>query len=314
MTHTELPSGWTLVHPTPDDLDRVTDYLIAFDLAASGQADTTRADVEYEWSREGFRLAEDAWMLLTPESRIAGYCDLWLDGSDLYISPNTNILPKYLEQVSPEVFYRLAIEKARPMKEVCRLKTISMVESSEPILLSLGFEAIQVQWRMEIRLKEAPPVPVWSAGYHLRPFDREQDAREVFEVIETAFQELPHRHGNTFEGWENFILERSDFEPELLKVVEKEGEICACAIGFDAPIGGWVRQLAVKKAHRGHGLAINLLHQLFGEFHARGRDNVGLTVDSENRTGAPEVYQRAGMSPMQKFVTYVKNNPSSVEG
>ena len=234
-----LPSGWTLIHPTPDDLDRVTDYLIAFDLATGDQADTTRADVEYEWSREGFHLAEDAWMLLTPDGRMAGYCDLWLDGGDLYISPNTNVLPRYLQQVSPEIFYQLALEKARPMRDVNRLRTISVVESSEPILRSLGFEAIQVQWRMEIRLSAAPPEPIWPAGYLLRPFDRGRDAREVFEIIETAFQELPHRRGNTYDGWVKFILERSDFEPGLLKVVEKDGEICACAVGFDAPIGGW---------------------------------------------------------------------------
>lgn len=306
-----LPPGWALIHPTMADINRVTDYLVSFDLATKGQPDTTVADVQHDWSRVGFDLYKDAYLILTPSGDIAGYSDFWLDHDELYISPNTNVHPDHRNDVSPLIFYRMGLERARQLgsDQVKRIKTISVVEFTEPILADEGFDPIQVQWRMEIKFNEPPQPPIWPDGYHLRPFDHKRDAFEVFGVIETAFQELPHRRGNTFEGWVDFILKRSDFEDDLLKTVVFDNEIVGVAVGFDAPFGGWVRQLAIKKSHRGHGLAKAILQQLFYEFARQGRDNVGLTVDSENRTGAPELYRRVGMHPVQKFVTYIKSNP-----
>jgi mycothiol synthase len=305
-----LPGGWQLVHPIRADLQRVTDHLIAYDIAITGQADTTLADVEYEWNRSGFKPETDAWLLFNPNGKLVGYTDFWVDETDLYIVHNTSVMPEFTDQISPWIFYQMGIERAREMgpEKIKRIRTITISTAAEEMLAGHGFKPIQVQWRMNIELTGQPQQPVWPEGYRLRSFDRERDAREVFDVIETAFSELPHRHGNTFEGWQTFILERSDFEPELLKVVVQGDEVAAAAVGFDDPIGGWVRQLAVKKSHRGKGLATNLLREFFCEFHRRGRASVGLTVDSENRTGAPELYQSVGMQPTEKYVTFVMEN------
>ena len=48
-----------------------------------------------------------------------------------------------------------------------------------------------------------------------------------------------------------------------------------------------------------------LLHA-FGELHRRGVEGAVLTVDSENRTGATALYERAGMRSVQASHTYVK--------
>jgi ribosomal protein S18 acetylase RimI-like enzyme len=59
---------------------------------------------------------------------------------------------------------------------------------------------------------------------------------------------------------------------------------------------GWIRSLGVVREARGRGLGGLLLRQAFAAFAARGRDTVGLGVDTENTTGAPELYARNGMS------------------
>jgi ribosomal protein S18 acetylase RimI-like enzyme len=220
----------------------------------------------------------------------------------------TNIHPRHREQVSPVLFYNLAQDQARTMlaEGVNQVRTISVEPPTENLLDSLGFKVTQVQWRMLYVFSEPPQQPVFPPGYHLMPFESAKYAREVFEVIETAFSELPHRRGNTFEGWKHFILDRSDFELNLLKMVVKDNEVAAVAVGFDNDLGGWVRQLAVKKVHRGKGLASCLLKQLFFEFYQHGRKDVGLVVDSENLTGAPELYRKAGMQATEKYVTFVK--------
>jgi mycothiol synthase len=92
-------------------------------------------------------------------------------------------------------------------------------------------------------------------------------------------------------------------------MVMYKSEVAAAAVGFDSEIGGWIKQLAVKKDHRGKGLASFILKQLFYDFNKLGRSDVGLTVDSENRTGAPELYLRVGMQPTEKYVTFVRAVP-----
>lgn len=306
---TSIPAGWKLVHPSLEDLDKVTDYQISHDIAVFGKPDTTQADMEYEWERDGFQVDRDAWMLLSPDGKLAGYTDFWQNEDELYINHMTNIHPDYRHLISPLLFYRMALEKAQvPGAEaVKRVRTISVEPSTEMVLAAEGFTAIQVQWRMVHTFSEPPQPPAWPAGYDLRPFNREVHAREVFEVIETAFSELPHREGNTFAGWQNFVLNRSDFNPTLLKMVVKDDEVVAVAVGLDNEIGGWIKQLAVKKAHRGKGLAYCLLKQLFFEFYLLGRADVGLTVDSENLTGAPELYRKVGMQATEKYVTFEKD-------
>ncbi len=304
-----LPSGWSIVHPTLSDLSRVTQFIRSCDEAYFGEPDTTEADLEYEWRRSGFEVERDAYLVLTPDETIAGYTDYYVHDNELYITHNTTVHPDYLSSMSVVDFYTVGLTKAQ--KELApggRVRTISLRDETNQMLDELGFHSIQVQYRMRIDFDQPPAKPLWPAGYQLTPFSQENHAWEVYEVIETAFQELPHRRGNTFDGWVEFILKRTDFDPSLLFMATKNGEIAGVAVGFDNPIGGWIRQLAVKKSHRGQGVALAILTHAFTEFYRRGRSSVGLTVDSENMTGAPQLYLRAGMRQIEKYITYVKEN------
>lgn len=302
-----LPDRWTFVHPEMSDLARVTSFIRACDTAYFGEPDTTEGDIEYEWRRTGFDVQRDAWLLLNPAGEIAGYTDFYHHDHDLYINHNTAFLPGMADPISPDLFYRMGVIRGRKLLHAGdRVRTISLREETNTLLETLGFHPIQVQYRMRIDFHEPPEKPDWPAGYQVTPFDRSRHAREVYEVIETAFQELPHREGNTYEGWVNFILERTDFDPAFLFMVTKGNEVAGVAVGFDNPLGGWIRQLAVKKSHRGQRLALNLLRHAFTVFYNQGRTSVALTVDSENATGAPQLYLRAGMKQNEKYVTYIK--------
>ncbi len=301
-----LPTGWQIVQPSHSDLTGVTNFIRACDTAYFGKPDTTESDLDYEWKRTGFVVERDAFLLIDPSGEIAGYTDFYHHGQDVYINHNTHLLPGRADAISPAIFYRMGLERARKvLSPGGRARTISLREETHHLLEGLGFHPIQVQYRMHIDFNQPPEPPSWPKGYQVTAFDRPKHAREVYEVIETAFQELPHREGNSFEGWVHFILERSDFDPSLLFMVTMGEEIAGVAVGFDDPLGGWIRQLAVKRSHRGKQIALNLLRHAFGEFHRRGRTSVGLTVDSENMTGAPQLYLRAGMRQTEKYVTYM---------
>lgn len=76
---------------------------------------------------------------------------------------------------------------------------------------------------------------------------------------------------------------------------------------------GWVDTLGVARAWRGRGLGLALLHHSFGAFYRRGRRRVGLGVDSQSLTGAPRLYERAGMHLAQESMTYEKELRAGVE-
>ena len=69
----ELPAGYQLRAPEPGDLDAVADVLIADQLAEGGPVVLDAGFVRDEWSRAGFSLAADAWVVADGAGTIAGY-------------------------------------------------------------------------------------------------------------------------------------------------------------------------------------------------------------------------------------------------
>ena len=69
----ELPAGYRLRAPTPGDLDAVADVLITDELEEAGQIVLGVAFVRDEWSRAGFDLATDAWVVADGAAVIVGY-------------------------------------------------------------------------------------------------------------------------------------------------------------------------------------------------------------------------------------------------
>jgi ribosomal protein S18 acetylase RimI-like enzyme len=129
----------------------------------------------------------------------------------------------------------------------------------------------------------------------VRTFDLERDTRAVHALVEEAFADNERHDAQSFEEWQAFMIDREAFEPGLWFVAEADGKVVGVVLCPDYSGEGWVRQLAVSREWRRRGLGTALLRQAMTEFHRRGRDRIGLVVDSWNRTGAKELYERAGM-------------------
>src|SRR3712207_1792730 len=68
-----LPAGYELRVPSPDDLDAVADVLIADNLNDAGHTVLDADFLREEWSRVGFDLATDAWVVVDGSGAIVGY-------------------------------------------------------------------------------------------------------------------------------------------------------------------------------------------------------------------------------------------------
>ncbi|SCC42102.1 Uncharacterized protein BW664_03413 [Bacillus mycoides] len=67
-----------------------------------------------------------------------------------------------------------------------------------------------------------------------------------------------------------------------------------------------ITHLGVRRSKRKQGLGLALLQYAFGQLYEEGISKVHLNVDSENITGAPRVYEAAGMEVQSKFVRFDK--------
>jgi ribosomal protein S18 acetylase RimI-like enzyme len=202
---------------------------------------------------------------------------------------------------------RRGVQRAAPGNELRLGQVVTSTDASARRLLeSRGYEPMRTYWRMSMPLEERPPPPVWPEDVLVRTFDQERDTRAVYALVQDAFRDNERHAAESFEEWQAFMIDREAFEPGLWFIAEAKGEIVGCVLCPNYDDEGWVRQLAVARDWRRRGLGTALLRQAMSELSRRGRREIGLVVDSWNRTGAKELYEYAGMKVTREHVRLEK--------
>ncbi|MBA3717801.1 MAG: GNAT family N-acetyltransferase, partial [Actinobacteria bacterium] len=181
-------------------------------------------------------------------------------------------------------------------------------EEWRAFLESHGYEVDGYSFRMWTDLTEEMPAPDWPDGIAVRTYRRNEDERAVYDMHQEAFSEEPDFSRDPVDDWRQWSY-REPFDSELWFLAMDGEEIAGIALcrperGGDRTVG-WVNILGVRKPWRGRGLGTALLQHAFRDFQARGKVRVGLGVDGRNPS-AVRLYERAGMTPEQTFVWYVK--------
>ena len=179
--------------------------------------------------------------------------------------------------------------------------------AAPPLLVGRGYREVRRFWEMTIELGEDPPPdPALSDGLRIELFSSDS-ARAFHATLEEAFEEHWEHQPEPYEEWWRRQVEKPDHDPSLWYFV-RDGEEVAAATRNDPERsgGGWIGALGVRPAWRGRGLAKALLLHSFREFHRRGQRRVGLGVDSENATGATQLYERVGMTVDSEQVVWEK--------
>lgn len=280
--------------------------------------DTTVAvtpdELKIEWQKDGFNLETDALIVQTDDGRIVGFEEFtnthehYSLNTDGYVHPDftgRGIGTTLLRAV--EVRAREAMKLAEPDLRVFLRSTIdNRDEASNDLHKAEGYFPKRYHWRMEIKLEDAPPVAVLPNDIELRPFNREEHARLVWEAQNESFRDHWGSHDISFEDWEHGKFSREDFDPTLWMIAWDGGQIAGFSQNRFRMGVGWIGTLGVRRPWRKMGLGLNLLQYSFGEFYKRGTKTIGLGVDASNPTGATRLYQRAGMYVASEFLTYEK--------
>ena len=164
--------------------------------------------------------------------------------------------------------------------------------------LSLDHEV----WRMWRTLDGELPAPVWTDDVTVRSYT-DRDGERVHALLDASYSGWDHTYVmRSHEGWLAFMTQDVDFDPALWFLVERGDELVACALNWrENRSSGWVKDIVVAERMRGRGLGKALLHHALRSYAARGAERVGLKVDSNNPTGAPQLYARVGFVTDRRY-------------
>ena len=295
-----LPAGFAIRAPTWGDVDPATEVLLADEHAARGSVNWDAGDTREWLSQADFE--QNAWAVEN-EGRLVAIGAVNVRG-ELFDGWLT-VHPEFMGRGIGSALVRIAEDRARELgAQSLRLGTLAENVAGRRLLEEAGYRDVRHYIQMQIQLDGPPPAPTWAEGLTVAPFDL-GEARALHAAINDAFADEWNFHPRAFEQWAKHRLEAEDFDPTLWFIVHDGGEIAAFILCYAMRWGSpHVGLLGVRKPWRRRGLGLALLHQAFGEFHARGERKVGLGVDALNPTGATRLYERAGMSVHTEDVVY----------
>lgn len=304
----QLPEGFVLRAPTPDDAQIVTDLIAACDTLDYGEPDLSLEDIRADWRRSGFELERNAWLIFNANRELVAYGNVWDMGAHARVDPSTCVHPKVRERGLEDFHIARAEQWTRENSDT---KIIQWIANSEQAswtkrLEQRGYHTTRHDYVMEIALDVASPAPILTNGFMMRSFERGRDERAVWACLQDAFRDHRGHVDLEFDVWWASYAHHPEWSPELSTVVTQGDEVVAAAMVFHSFAGGWIRSLGVRRPWRKQGIALAMLYHIFSDCYARGIEKVGLGVDAENLTGATRLYERAGMKTKIHFVRYEK--------
>jgi mycothiol synthase len=306
-----LPQGHTVRAPHKDELEAVVALIRASERADLGEELASAQEMGTRWDVPESPLATNAWVAVAPDGALAGFARVRLGESNglfLNVHPrqrNRGIGSALLDRVETRAQAHLAALHERGAASSLLLRTwmTEQGERARRFAERRGYRLVRIFNDMDMALSEAAPSPSWPGSIRLEPFERERDARPLYDAMSEAFADHWGGMNPAYEQWLR-MSEREDFDSSLWYVAWEEGAIAGAALCSVRGASGWVDELFVRRPWRKHGLGLALLRHACGQCYARGFPRVGLSVDSENPTGAVRLYERAGMSVIRSIRTF----------
>jgi mycothiol synthase len=310
-----LQSGYTIRHPTENDIPAIITVMREFDIAETGASDAySQEDILLDW--EDLDRTRDIWVVIAPDGVLCGYATLTLEQKNERIFADGYVHPVHYGHGVGTTLVELMEARAKEVvatqpdgsQWILVNNIIASSPASRALLETRGYTLTRVYFRMSIALMDTPPQqPVWPQGIVLHICDgSEEDIHRAYQTIEEGFQDHWAHAPRSFEEWWH-RMPREQFDPTLWFLAYSGNEIAGailCRVREDGQ--GWVEQLAVCRPWRKHGLGTALLYHAFSTFQQRNILNVGLAVDSQSLTGAQRLYERAGMHITMRIGRYEK--------
>ncbi|RAJ44727.1 ribosomal protein S18 acetylase RimI-like enzyme [Kitasatospora sp. SolWspMP-SS2h] len=297
-----LPDGMTVRPAAAGDAAAVCALLNQVDEMETGWAETEPGEVESELGRPDVDLARDTWLLHDADGQLVGYGVVRDRSGGERIDLDQYLLPGQLAGGLHlfDLMEARAAELAR--RNGADRAVLHLLLNAEP---TTDTDAMRARgWRLARRhhalrrdvSPETDPLPEPPAGVRLRDCAREQDRRIAHRLLQRTFAEHYDFKPRGYEQWlADINADTVDWSRVWVAELDGQGDVGVLRTGVRLPTLAWAFNIGVLPAARGRGLGGYLLRHFFAVHAADGRSAVGLGVDTENATGAPELYRKHGM-------------------
>jgi GNAT superfamily N-acetyltransferase len=292
---------------TLGDAQPICDLINDVDLVDIGFAEYGPDDVIEDLTAPGVgSTSEDSWLAFDGD-RLVAYGVLWNNFGNERIDIDHYVrrksVPAGAHLIDLMTVRAAEVAAANGAGEaVIHLHLTPKSVLTEAELPARGWRAVrrhQVMRRLVSVGQDPDPVP--PAGVTLRTAETPDDQRVVHRILEESFAEHFDNQPQPYEEWRaNQRAKQLDWSLVWIAALQDGAGVpvdVGVAVGRNnREAMGWVRDVGVVEPARGRGVATFLLRTAFAEFARRGRNTVGLGVDTENVTGALRLYESLGMT------------------
>lgn len=277
------------------DAKLICDLINAVDLVEIGFAEYTPGEVF-----EDLKPASASWLAFDGDQLVA-YGALWDEYGNGRIDVDHYVRADHrpagthiIEQMLPKAAEAAAKNGASEAVVHLHLPPTSAMSDELP---RLGWTVVRRHHVLKRPVSvEGDPLPAVPPGVVLRTAEHPDDQRVVYELLEESFKEHFDHQPRSYQLWREAVS-ADDLDWSLVWIASLDGrDVGAMLARNNRATMGWVRSLGVLKSARGRGIATFLLRTAFAEFALLGRDTVGLGVDTQNSTGAFQLYEGLGMT------------------
>jgi mycothiol synthase len=294
----EPPDGFEIRAPAAGDLDAVAAVLVADVSDDAGQVVLDADFLRGQWSRPGFDLATDAWVVVDGSGTIVGYGQVTNDGPEVVESwgmvgaaeRGRGLGGALLDRIEARAAERLAGDPDGRFRHGINAGD----HDAEALLRARGLRPVRYFHHMAADLDEEITAGDPPAGIDIRPVGPD-DLRTVHAVLSEALADEWRLRPGAFEDWIEEETSSPNHDPTLWFLAADGARPAGALTGSVSDDRGWVDYLGVRESFRGRGIGSALLRRAFAAFAERGARRAMVSVDSENPTGATGVYARVGM-------------------
>ncbi|KOT97670.1 GNAT family N-acetyltransferase [Streptomyces ardesiacus] len=284
------------------DAPAITELLNEVDRIEIGRPETDRHAVEAGLKDPRTDLSRDSWLAFE-DGRLVVYGLLWDESGGERVGIDHYVLPGH-QRAGLDVLVAMesrALARARANgagRAVVHLHLNARPTTDTALLTGRGWRVVRHHHVLHRPLDPAADLPPEApAGVRVRACATEADRRTVHELYQRAFARHFDFQPREYRPWLADIGAAGlDWSLVWIAATDGLGDAGFLLARDDREAMAWIRGIGVLHEARGRGLGGFLLRHAFAHLAARGRDTVGLGVDTANATGAPRLYGRNGMT------------------